>query len=242
MRLRAQNPPLTGIYLATEFVSGGAPDTIRKAFRQRSRWSKVGLLSWPAQGAWRSHRCSALLTPSRQACSSHASHASSCLPSARRQAKCGEAQPGRDAHARNAGQIFNVSPTIVACQMVWRVCRHAPLRGSVFTLLQGPWEMLFSKESPLWYARGSGPDNTGKNKLSIRDRISFLAPVYNVIVNAVATPFLCFVPVFWMFTGHFPASRIPDRALICLCCVHACQGAKSSMDVYVTCHVIMLAA
>ena len=43
MRLRAQKPPLAGIYLPVEYVSGGAPDTIRKAYRQRSRWSKVSL-------------------------------------------------------------------------------------------------------------------------------------------------------------------------------------------------------
>lgn len=41
MRLRAQDPPFTGIYLPVEYVSGGAPDTIRKAYRQRSRWSKA---------------------------------------------------------------------------------------------------------------------------------------------------------------------------------------------------------
>ncbi|KAK9813505.1 hypothetical protein WJX73_003018 [Symbiochloris irregularis] len=110
MRLRAQKPPLTGIYLPVEYVSGGAPDTIRKAYRQRSRWAK------------------------------------------------------------------------------------------------GAWEMLFSKESALWYRRKSGPKNDGRNSLSFRDRISFLAPVFNVIVNATATPFLCFVPMFYILGGHFPAS------------------------------------
>ena len=40
-RLRAHDPPYTGIYLPLQLVKGTAPDTVRAAFKQRSRWTKV---------------------------------------------------------------------------------------------------------------------------------------------------------------------------------------------------------
>ena len=41
MRLRAHTPPFSGMYLPLQLVRGTAPDTIRAAFKQRSRWTKV---------------------------------------------------------------------------------------------------------------------------------------------------------------------------------------------------------
>lgn len=50
MRLRAHNSRFSGIYLPTQLVRGTAPDTIRAAFKQRSRWTKVCFL-WTAKRA-----------------------------------------------------------------------------------------------------------------------------------------------------------------------------------------------
>ena len=50
MRLRAHNPRFSGIYLPLQLVKGTAPDTIRAAFKQRSRWTKACLIP-----IWSSH-------------------------------------------------------------------------------------------------------------------------------------------------------------------------------------------
>ncbi len=44
------------------------------------------------------------------------------------------------------------------------------------------------------------------NKLSLRDRICFLSPVFNTVVNSIATPFYCFIPCFFIWAGRFPAA------------------------------------
>ena len=51
MRLRAHGQPYTGIYLPLQLVKGTAPDTIRAAFMQRSRWTKVTAPSFRSAAA-----------------------------------------------------------------------------------------------------------------------------------------------------------------------------------------------
>ena len=70
--------------------------------------------------------------------------------------------------------------------------------------VQGPFQFLVSSESPLWYSPPQGAEKA--NKLSIRDRICFLSPVFNTVVNCLSTPFYCFVPCFFIWSGRFPAS------------------------------------
>lgn len=70
--------------------------------------------------------------------------------------------------------------------------------------MQGPFQMLVSSESPFWYS--APPGAAPSRSLSLRDRICFLSPVFNTIVNCIATPVYCFIPCFFIWTGRFPAS------------------------------------
>lgn len=70
--------------------------------------------------------------------------------------------------------------------------------------MQGPFQMMISRESPFWYSPPGGFQ--GVPKLSLRDRICFLSPIFNTIVNCIATPFYCFVPCFFIWSGRFPAA------------------------------------
>ena len=71
-------------------------------------------------------------------------------------------------------------------------------------VVQGAFQCLVSSESPLWFTTPEGAEPA--NKLSLWDRLCFLAPVFNTLVNCLATPFYCFVPCFFIWAGRFPAS------------------------------------
>jgi len=71
--------------------------------------------------------------------------------------------------------------------------------------------MLVSRDSPLWYTAPEGAEKA--DKLSVRDRICFVSPVFNAIVNCISTPFYCFVPCFFIWTGDLPLSTPPHPPL-----------------------------
>ena len=60
--------------------------------------------------------------------------------------------------------------------------------------LQGPYQMLFSKKSPL-FARG----------LNIFFRILYISPCYIYIVSALGTPTFMAIPIIYIWSGRFPA-------------------------------------
>ena len=60
--------------------------------------------------------------------------------------------------------------------------------------LQGPYQMLFSKKSPL-FAKG----------LNIFFRILYLSPCYIYIVSALGTPTFMAIPIIYIWSGRFPA-------------------------------------
>ncbi len=61
-------------------------------------------------------------------------------------------------------------------------------------VLQGPYQMLFSKKSPL----------TAKG-LNIFYRILYLSPCYIYIVSALGTPTFMAIPIIYIWAGRFPA-------------------------------------
>ena len=60
--------------------------------------------------------------------------------------------------------------------------------------LQGPYQMLFSRKSPL-FAPG----------LTIFYRILYMSPCYIYIVSALASPTFMVIPVIFIWFGKFPA-------------------------------------
>lgn len=64
----------------------------------------------------------------------------------------------------------------------------------VVLLLQGPYQMLFSRKSPL-FAPG----------LNLWYRILYTSPCYIYIVSAIASPTFTMIPVIFIWSGKFPA-------------------------------------
>ena len=61
-------------------------------------------------------------------------------------------------------------------------------------LLQGPYQMLFSRKSPL-FAPG----------LNLWYRILYTSPCYIYVVSAIASPTFTLIPVIFIWSGKFPA-------------------------------------
>jgi len=69
--------------------------------------------------------------------------------------------------------------------------------------MQGPWQILFSQECPLWF---NGMPAGKKCCLTVMQRIGFVMPAFNSLVNALVYPFSCIVPCIYIWAGIFPAS------------------------------------
>lgn len=68
--------------------------------------------------------------------------------------------------------------------------------------LQGPYQMLFSRKSPL-FAPG----------LSLWYRILYMSPCYIYVVSALATPTFTLIPVIYIWGEKFPAGNLTPTVL-----------------------------